>query len=452
MLIAAIILALTYVGIAFTRLPRVNIDRPAAAFTGGLMMVLAGVLTFQQAVDAVDFNTLALLLGMMLLVVILQRGGFFTLLAVRAVAVATTPNKLMISVVVATTLCSAFLVNDVVVLLFTPVVVQACRMQRVNPVPYLIGEAMASNIGSTATIVGNPQNMLIGVTSGIPFARFFTYLAPVAAASTLVLLAVLWAFYRRRLVLPEELSSGPVGAGNPPPTTARVMDAGPQTSPTPHCEERDSGRAIRDSETGKVDYAILKRAIPVLMLVIIAFFISSSIGFGIPLIALAAGAIAILVSGVKPSEVIREVDWVLLVFFGGLFVVIGGAHQSGVLDVPLRMVDLGPDAGGILSIHVFSAVVSQLVSNVPLTLLILPLLQGLPGDILWVSLASGATLAGNATLIGAVANIIVVEQAYRDGVMVGFAEFLKVGLVVTLLTLLVSIGILLLEFQMGFLR
>ena len=180
MLIAAIILAMTYVGIAFTRLPRINIDRPAAALAGGLLMVLAGVLTFQQAVAAVDFNTLALLLGMMLLVVVLQRGGFFTLLAVRSVAVAASPAKLMLSVVVASAVCSAFLVNDVVVLLFTPVVIQACRIQRVNPVPYLIGEAMASNIGSTATIVGNPQNMLIGVVSGISFARFFAYLAPVA--------------------------------------------------------------------------------------------------------------------------------------------------------------------------------------------------------------------------------------------------------------------------------
>jgi Na+/H+ antiporter NhaD/arsenite permease-like protein len=190
----------------------------------------------------------------------------------------------------------------------------------------------------------------------------------------------------------------------------------------------------------------------VLILVTAGFFVSSLAGLSVPLVALTAGVAATLLSGIKPSEIIQRVDWGLLVFFGGLFVVIAGAHQAGVLDTLLQRVDLGPNVEGILSVHLVSAVVSQIVSNVPLTILLLPLLRDLPGDTLWVSLASGATLAGNATLIGAVANIIVVERAYREGVTVGFAEFLKVGLPVSAFTLLASIGILLLEFQWGFLR
>ena len=435
MLIAGVILAATYVGIAFTRLPRVNLDRPAAALTGALLMVLAGVLTFPEAVAAIDFNTLALLLGMMLFVVVLQRGGFFTLLATWSVTLAGTPGKLLVSVTVATALCSAFLVNDVVVLLFTPVIIQACRMKRLNPVPYLIGEAMASNIGSTATIVGNPQNMLIGVTTGISFSKFFAHLAPVAAVSTLILVGVLWAFYRRALV---SLPAGGADAVVGEPAPARPAGL------------RTAGLGVPGAAAA--ERRVLKRAVPILALVIAAFFASSTLGFSIPLIALTAGVAAMLVSGIKPSEVIRGVDWVLLLFFGGLFVVIGGARQAGLLDALLQRVAISPDAQGILSIHLFSAIVSQLVSNVPLTVLMVPLLERVPGDTLWISLAAGATLGGNATIIGAVANIIVAEQAYREGVGIQFMEFFKVGLVVTALTLAASMGILLLEFQWGLLR
>jgi Na+/H+ antiporter NhaD/arsenite permease-like protein len=429
MLAAGVILVITYVGIAFTRLPRVNIDRPAAALLGAILMILAGVLTFQEAVSAIDFNTLALLFGMMCLVAVLKRGGFFTLLAARSLAVAHTPNRLMVTVVVATSVCSAILVNDVVVLLFTPVVIQACRTQRVNPVPYLIAEAMASNIGSTATIVGNPQNMLIGVTSGVSFARFFAHLAPVAAVATLILLLVLWVLYRNRIALP----------GLPVPQQPR------ETAP-------DGETPDLLAAATPVDRGSLLRSIPVLAAATVAFFVSSSLGLSIPMIALTAGVAAIVISGIKPSDVMRDVDWVLLAFFGGLFVVIGGARQAGLLDAALNHVNLAATTWGIASLHLFSGAVSQLVSNVPLTLLLLPLLKTVPGDTLWLSLAAGATLGGNATLIGAVANIIVAEQAYRDGVVVGFWEFCKVGVVVTTLTVGASIGILLLEFELGFLR
>lgn len=421
MLIAGLILAGTYIGIAFTRLPHVNIDRPAAAMAGAVLMVLAGVLTFDQAVGAIDYNTLALLLGMMLLVVVMQGQGFFTLLASRYVAFAGTPGKLMVSVVALTALCSAFMVNDVVVLLFTPVVLQACRMQKVNPVPYLIGEAMASNIGSTATIVGNPQNMLIGVTSGISFSRFFGYLAPVAAAGILLLLAVLWAFYRKEMSKSRQVGT----AGDPP---------------------------VKVPPLAPVDKRGLMRSVPVLAGAVAAFFLSSFTGIHIPMVALVAGVLAMFLSGVKPSEVIQKVDWVLLLFFGGLFVVIGGARHAGVLDIFLNRVDVAASVPGIVSVHVVSALVSQVVSNVPLTVLVIPLLQRLPGDTLWVSLAAGATLGGNATIIGAVANIIVAEGAYKEGVSIKFMEFLKVGVVVTVVTLLASIGILWLEFAVGFLK
>lgn len=419
---AAVILALTYAGVAFSRIPRVNIDRPTAAVAGGVLMLLVGVLSFDEGVRAVDFPTLGLLLGMMLLIVVLQRAGLFTLLVRRSVGIASSPGWLLVAVVVATAVASAFLVNDVVVLLFTPIIIATCLGARLNPVPYLVGEAMASNIGSTATVIGNPQNAFIGLASGVSFARFTAHLAPVAAASLLVLLAVLWVFYRKGLALSPSASTR---------TAVIAPAAGPEFP---------------------IDRRVLRRTIPILLAATGAFFLSSVLDWSLPVIALSAGVGAMLVSGMRPAEVLRGVDWVLLAFFGGLFVVIGGAHQAGVLDRPLSWLHLASDGGSIVSLHIFSALASQAVSNVPLTLMLAPLLRDIPGDVLWITLASAATLAGNATLVGAVANLIVAEGAERHGVRLRFMEFLRVGVVVTILTILLSSGLLLLQFHFGFLK
>jgi Na+/H+ antiporter NhaD/arsenite permease-like protein len=399
-------------------------DRPAAALTGALLMVLLGVLTFQQAIAAIDFNTIALLFGMMLLLAALQRAGFFSQLAARSVALATRPVTLLVLVIVATAVSSAFLVNDVVVLLFTPIIVQACSMLRANPVPYLIAEAMASNIGSAATVVGNPQNMLIGVTSGIPFERFLAHLLPVSLVSTGILIGVMYLLYRRDMrqpfrqegLRPDTLA---VAAGHHLP--------GPQKR-------------------------LLTWITPILSLTILGFFLSSTVGLSLPMVALMGGVAAVLFSGIRPSRLIQGVDWSLPLFFAGLFVVIGGAQHAGILDFFLRQFRIESDVMGIFSVHLVSAAASQVMSNVPLTMLAIPLIRQVPGDVLWISLAAGSTLGGNATIIGAVANIIVVEQAYRHGVKLGWWEFTRVGLVVTALSLAASMGILALEFRLGFLR
>jgi len=420
-LLAAAVLAATYVGVIFTRLPRMNLDRPAAALTGAVLMIVLGVLTFDQAAQAIDVHTIALLLGMMFLAGVLQRAGFFTLLAGYTLSLGSTPLRLLGVVIAVTAVGSAFLVNDVVVLLFTPVVVQAARLLGVNPVPYLIAEAMASNIGSTATIVGNPQNMLIGVASGIPFGRFFALLAPIAVLGGLVLFFTVWGFYRRHL-------RSPAGADAVAGRSLAVA----------------AGHALPAEA-----HRLLWRTTPVLLGTVAGFFLSTPLGIGVHTVALVGGTVAILVGGVRPSEVMRTVDWTLLVFFAGLFVVIGGAQRAGLLDVFLERLSLTPGIAGIVSIHVVSAIASQVVSNVPLTMLAIPLLRPAGSDLLWLSLAAGSTLGGNATLIGAVANIIVVEVAARDGVMVGWWEFTRVGLVVTSLTLALSMGVLALEWRLG---
>lgn len=413
MLTAAIILTVTYIGISFAWLPRVNIDRPSAAFIGGLLMVLFGVLTFGEAVTAINFHIIALLLGMMMLIAALQAVGFFNLVVVKSLSLAGTPRRLLLLVVVATAAASAFFVNDAVVLLFTPVIIQACHQRQVNPVPYLIAEAMASNIGSTATIVGNPQNMLIGITAGIPFARFFLYLLPVAVISSIVLLFLAYGFYRKEF----------------------------------------DHHFIADSFTApSYDIKAIKRLVPVLILVLVGFFVNSYAGLEISLVALSGAALILIVGRVKPAVIIRSVDWVLLLFFAGLFVVIEGAHHTGVLDIFTREIMVTPDLMGITSISVVSTIVSQVVSNVPLTMLVIPVIQNVPGDTLWIALAAGSTLGGNLTIIGAVANIIVVEIARREGVNISFVEFLKIGVVVTVITVGLAILILGAEYRVGWLR
>lgn len=415
MLIAGIILIVTYIGIAFTRLPKINLDRPSAAFIGGVLMILFGVLTFDEAVRAINFDTMALLLGMMILVSALKVIGFFDLLVTKSLTLATTPGHLLLLVIIATAVSSAFLVNDAVVLLFTPIVIQACRARKVNPVPYLIAEAMASNIGSTATIVGNPQNMLIGITSGISFTRFFMYLLPVSVLSTLVLIFFMYLFYgkvfKQGFAAPSDL-----------PVKKQTYDT-----------------------------RLIRRLTPILVLAILAFFLSPVLDMEIPLIALGCASLVLILGQVKPASIIREVDWVLLLFFAGLFVVIEGAHKSGVLDVFIERAAVTPNLAGIASVSAVSTVVSQLVSNVPLTMLLIPILKNVPGDTLWIALAAGATLGGNLTIIGAVANIIVVEGAAREGIRIGFVEFLKVGAVVTITTVGLAILVLGAEYWIGWL-
>lgn len=416
MLKAAVILILTYIGVASTRLPGVNVDRSSAAFTGAILMVLAGVLTFGEAVGAIDFNTIALLLGMMILVSSLKVVGFFDLLAIKSLSLARTPWRLLVLVIVATAVASAFFVNDAVVLLFTPIVIKACRARKVNPIPYLIAEAMASNIGSTATVVGNPQNMLIGVTSGISFTRFFSYLFPVALVGTLALILIMYLFYRKTF------------------------------------REGFHGMSTAEFEGHGYDTGAIKRLVPILFLVMVAFFLSSFFHLSVPVIALAAAAVVLIVGKAKPTTVIKEVDWVLLLFFAGLFVVIGAAHNAGLFDVFINRITITPDLKGIASICAASTLISQIVSNVPLTMLLLPILKNVPGDVLWIALAAGATLGGNLTIIGAVANLIVVEGAAKGGVRVRFWEFLKVGLVVTVVTVGLAILILGAEYWGGWLR
>jgi Na+/H+ antiporter NhaD/arsenite permease-like protein len=401
---ALVIFLITYTGIIFTRLPKVNIDRPSAAFFGAVAMVIFGVLTFDEAIESVDFNTITLLLGMMVIITTLKLDGFFALIAQKTIAYSGTQFRLLVIIVFVTGFSSAFLVNDAVVLLFTPIIISICRSSKLNPVPYLIGEILASNAGSVMTITGNPQNMLIGINSGISYLEFLMFMLPIAILSLLVITITI------RFIYPANF--------------------------------KNSVRIDFTEQNFDYNFRSMRYSVPVFILVIIAFFLSKWINISIPLIALAGASLVLILGKIKPSTVIKEVDWVLLLFFASLFIVVHGVEKSGLISSFLNNNFLSADAKGIGFIHVISLVLSQIASNVPYTVAMLPLMKSSGSEILWLALASASTLAGNATIIGAMANLIVIDSAEKNNVKIKFFEFLKSGVIVTLITMTISFLIL----------
>lgn len=408
---AVIIFVITFLGIIFTRLPGVNIDRPSAAFFGAVAMIVFGVISFEEAVLAIDYNTIALLLGMIIIIAVLELDGFFTLIAEKTISLSHSRIQLLFVVVFVTGIASAFLVNDAVVLLFTPVIIKICRSGKLNPIPYLIAEIFASNIGSAMAITGNPQNILIGINSGIPYGRFLLHLMPISLIGLFVTVFLVRIIFKKEFSAKEKL--------------------------------------VFHEENLEYDFLSMKFSVPIFFLVLIIFFFSKMLNLSIPLIALSGASLILILGRVKPSKVIKEVDWVLLLFFAGLFIVVHGIENVGVLDPFIHDTPLTNTLNGVIGIHTLSLFMSQIVSNVPYTILMLPILKAAQGDLLWLSLASAATLAGNATIIGAIANLIVIESAKSHGVEIKFWEFTKAGIIITLITMLLSVLILYLQFVNG---
>lgn len=401
---ALIIFIITYTGIIFTRLPKINIDRPSAAFFGAVGMVVFGVLSFDDAIKAIDFNTITLLLGMMVIITTLKLDGFFSLIAQKTIAYSKTQFRLLVIIVFVTGISSAFLVNDAVVLLFTPIIIAICRSSKLNPVPYLIGEILASNAGSVMTITGNPQNMLIGMNSGISYIEFIAFLTPIAIISLLIIIFII------RLIYPDNF--------------------------------RNHVKIEFEEKKFDFNFKSMKYSVPIFFIVVILFFVSPWINISIPLIALAGASLILIFGKIKPSTVIKEVDWVLLLFFASLFIVVHGIEKAGLISGFLDNGFLAGDAKGIGFIHAISLILSQIVSNVPFTVAMLPLMKSAGSNILWLALASASTLAGNATIIGAMANLIVIESAEKNGIKIKFWEFFKSGIIVTFITMALSFMIL----------
>ena len=391
---AYIIFLASYVVFALGKFPGLKIDRTGAAIIGAVAMVAFRIVGPQAALRFIDFATIVLLFSMMLIVGNLHLVGFFEWNA-EAVLRRLKPGQLLPAVIFTCGFLSAFFVNDIVCLVMVPFVLSITRRMKLEPLPYLLAVATASNIGSVSTITGNPQNMLIGSFSGIKYRDFLLHLAPVAVVGLLIDWAVLHWLHMRK-------------------TGFKAEEAAPIPLP-------------------ELDLSRLTKPLIVTLAVVIGFFA------GVPPAMMAAlGAAALLITRtLEPQKVYKEVDWGLLVFFVGLFVVVGGAENAGITA---KLLDFARH-WNLQNLGVFTAAVAALcniVNNVPAVMLLKSLVPGFANPhTAWLTLAMASTLAGNLTITGSVANIIVVETS-KPEVEIGFRDYLRAGVPITLITLIVG--------------
>jgi Na+/H+ antiporter NhaD/arsenite permease-like protein len=387
------IFLVTLAGVAAGRAPGLRMDRAGIALAGAGLMLAFGPLSFEDALKAIDLDTIVLLLGMMIIVAQLRVSGFFELAGQFAVKSAHGPLMLLAAIVVVTGFLSAFLVNDAICLALTPLVLEVTRTLRRNPMPYLLAVAMSANAGSVATFTGNPQNMIIGVASRIPYVQFATQMAPIAA------IAVLLTFCLIAVLNREEFSSAFV---------AVIQTTRPRRHPW---------------QIGK--------AASVTLGVIFGFFAGAPVAKA----AIIGGAILLVSRTVNPKKIYAELDGGLLLMFAGLFIVVAGA-EKGILT-PAVLAEVGRlHLENIWILSGLTASLSNVVSNVPAVLVLKPFVETLPDpNHAWLVVAMSSTLAGNLTLVGSIANLIVAERAKRSDVTISFLEYLKVGLPLTLLSL-----------------
>jgi len=395
-LAAGVIFVGSYLALALGRIPGFNIDRAGIALAGAGLMVAAGALPLGDAYRAVDLDTLTLLLGMMIVVASLRLSGFFAVANGWISAHARRPLLLLGGVVAISGVFSAFLVNDAICLVLTPLILELTIALGRRPVPYLLAVAMPSNVGSAATITGNPQTIMIGSLSHISYITFALTLGPVALAGLLVTLALIVLFHRNEFT--------------------GVLRAAPKPKIEPN-------------------RVLVMRALLATLILIALFFA----GVGPAKAAIVIGGLLLLTRRVKSRRVYAEIDWSLLLMFAGLFIIVAGAEK----------VLLGPDiiaAVGRLHLDqvpvlaVVTAALSNLVSNVPAVLMLKPFVGGLQDhNRAWLVVAMASTLSGNLTVLGSIANLIVIQRAAASGVTISLWDYFRVGAPLTIITLTMGI-------------
>jgi Na+/H+ antiporter NhaD/arsenite permease-like protein len=380
-----LVLVLSYIGLALGYLPGLRMNRATIALVGSALLVGLGVLDLKTAWDAIDATTIIFLLSMMVVNANLAYSGFFQLAMAALLRLTRSPLGLLTVLTFGSGILSAFFLNDTIAIIFTPLVLNLAQALSLNPIPYLLALAGATNLGSVATISGNPQNILIGSFSGIPYLDFAKALSPVALVGLTVQVGLLWGLY------PDVRS----------------------LKPSPVCP------LIRT----RLYKPLFVKTLGITIALLTAFVI------GIPLAnaAFVAAALLLITRRIKPQRVMREVDWNLLVMFSGLFILTRCTQELNLLQFFAGWVNTPL---GLTSVAV---VLSNLISNVPAVLLLQPLIH--PDQTqFWLLLAASSTLAGNLTLFGSVANLIVAEAAAKLGYRLSFWEHLRFGLPLTLMT------------------
>jgi Na+/H+ antiporter NhaD/arsenite permease-like protein len=407
------IFVLAYVLIASER-----VHRTAAALAGAGLMLLLQVLSAEEAFHStetgIDWDVIFLLLGMMLIVAVLRRTGFFEYISIwSAKKVRGRPFQILLVFSVVTAVASALLDNVTTMLLVAPVTVLVAERLGVRVLPFLVAEVLASNIGGTATLVGDPPNIIIGSEAGLSYTAFLVHLGPISLFILLLFLVMARFLFRDDLEVPDD-------------RVAEVMGL-------------DEREAIEDR-------GLLIRSLAVLAAVTLGFLLHRSLGYEPATVALLGAGVLLLIAGQELRELVEDVEWETLVFFMGLFVMVGGLVKVGAINTVAEAaagITGGSDLAASMLILWVSGLLSGFVDNIPYVAAMAPVVERLVGEasgsaVLWWSLALGADLGGNLTVVGASANVVVVGLARRAGYPISFWEFFKYGSLVTAMSLVVS--------------
>lgn len=408
-------LAITVFIITYAFIIADKIHRTIVVWIGAVLIIVLGVINQEKAIEHIDFNTILLLVGMMMIVSITRKSGVFEYVSIKsAKLVKGEPVALMVVLALITAVASALLDNVTTVLLIVPVTYALTDHLEVSPLPFLLTEIIASNIGGTATLIGDPPNIMIGSATGLGFMDFIVNMAPPAIIILAVTIGLLVLIFKKDLI------------------------AGP-------------GKAAEICEFNEVDsirdWLLLKKSLFVLALTILGFLLHQSLHLESATVALAGAGLLMLITKSEPEKVFLSVEWPTIFFFAGLFILVGGLQENGVISlIAQKALQLTGDSVVMTGTFVLwmSAVASAFVDNIPFVATMIPLLQeigqlsAMPMESLWWSLALGACLGGNGTLIGASANVIVAGMAERNGTPISFIKFLKIGFPLMVLSVLIS--------------
>ena len=399
-----------------------KVHRTAVALAGAVLLMLSHILTVDKAVGYIDFNTIGVLIGMMLFVAVVKNSGIFEYIAIKAAKLAHgNPWKIMVAFMVITAVLSAFLDNVTTVLLVGPMTITIARMLKVNPVPFLMTQILASNIGGTATLIGDPPNILIGSAAGLDFIDFITNTGIVAVFVIAALVLIMKFVYKSKLAADAEAIKS-------------VM-------------ELDENKAIEDK-------ALLYKSIVVMILVVVGFMFHSQLGIESATVALTAAAIMLVIGKQNVDYIIGEVEWTTILFFAGLFIVVGGLDETGVIGQLAKLVIDMTKGHAIMTMMVLlwaSALLSSVLDNIPFVATLIPLVlalgeSGIDVTPLWWAISLGACLGGNGTLIGASANVVLSGISGKHGYPISFKEYTKVGFPVMIMSVVLAMIYLLIRY------
>jgi Na+/H+ antiporter NhaD/arsenite permease-like protein len=422
------ILALTVFIIAYGFIAAEKFNRVAIALVGAAAMVIVGA-TDADAVffshdTGIDWNVIFLLLGMMIIVSVIHKTGFFEFLAIKAIKLAKgNPKTALVYLVVLVALASAILDNVTTILLAVPMTIIVCKKLNVNPIPFLLSDVFMSNIGGAATLVGDPPNIIIASRANLSFNQFLIHMAPMVIIVVMAIIPLLLFMFRKELV-------------NTPEDRKMINEL--------------------DEKSFITDIKLLKKSLFVLILVVIAFISHTFLHLEPAIIALLGAGLLILISGLKPANYFQDIEWGTLTFFAGLFIMVGALVNTGVMKTFAEFLKdlVGSNVTlAAMSLLGVSAVLSGIVDNIPyvasMSPVVLELSKTIPasaGDVLWWALAFGADFGGNATIIGASANVVAVGLARKAGIHISFWQFAKYGIPVTFLSVIMVVPYLLLRY------